>query len=155
MRLRFDRKDAQSELLLALLEEVRDCDPGAPGVGASVLRAAHGRAWAHARAALRERAVATVPDSPASWDPLRACDGGPAAEEQEAAASLPDAAGEATAPCPARAPAVRAAGERIGMLAQRFGLDSVAVRARYTGPGGRGERGARAGLLRLGGRRNR
>lgn len=53
-RLRVDRSDVESEMVLALLEELRTVDPESPLSAQTLIRAACGGGWRFARAALRE-----------------------------------------------------------------------------------------------------
>ncbi|MET9698205.1 hypothetical protein ABZY31_14945 [Streptomyces sp. NPDC006529] len=142
-RMGAERKDVEAELLLALIEEIRSCDPDAPDVGTRVLRAVHGRAWTYARTGRQEVAVAEVTEQHASWDPLR--EGNSADSDPSWAlevSSEPTTAG-LSATVRFTGSAARLEGERLGVLAERLGLEDVVFRAR------RSRRGRRVGSLAL------
>ncbi|MFB7058334.1 hypothetical protein ACFCXT_35080 [Streptomyces vinaceus] len=136
-RLRADRKEVESVLLLGLMEEIRSCDPDRPDVGVRVLRAVHGRAWTYARSHRQETVVAEVSDARVSWDPLRdRSDGEPEAPEAVEISPLPRPEG-LRAPIRFTGSATAREGERLGVLAERLGLEDVVSRAPRPGAGHR------------------
>ncbi|MFD4135521.1 hypothetical protein [Streptomyces goshikiensis] len=134
-RMGAERKDVEGELLLGLMEEIRGCDPDSPDVGARVLRAVHGRAWAYARAGRRETAVAQVSDQPASWDPLRERSGDDPDASWALEVSRPQTAEGLSATLRFTESATCREGERLGVLAERLGLEDLVFRARRSGTG--------------------
>ncbi|MFI5617377.1 hypothetical protein [Streptomyces sp. NPDC051567] len=136
-RMRADRKDVEGELLLGLLEEIRDCDPQSPAAIGRVLRAVHGRAWSYARSTSVERVVAEVSEERASWDPLRGRgDAGPETP-REPEVPPPPAPPEFPAPLRCAGSATRREGERLGVLAEHLDLEDLVFRARRPGTGRR------------------
>ncbi|MFD9537659.1 hypothetical protein [Streptomyces sp. NPDC060010] len=136
-RMGAERKDVEGELLLGLMEEIRGCDPDGPDVGARVLRAVHGRVWAYARAGRQEMAVAEVPDQQASWDPLRERSCGDPDELWALEVSRPQTAEGLSATLRFTESATCREGERLGVLAERLGLEDRVFRARCPRPGRR------------------
>ncbi|MFJ8474384.1 hypothetical protein [Kitasatospora sp. NPDC094011] len=135
-RLRADRRDLESELMLAIVEELAEISPDAPDAGSRLLRAAVRRGWAFADRSADERptedvvAIADARGAKATdsvWglvitSPDRT--GGPAAPVHFGSRSEVEAA-------------------RLGELTDRLGLRDAVRRPR------RPVRGARVGSLTL------
>ncbi|MER5353119.1 hypothetical protein ABT093_22645 [Kitasatospora sp. NPDC002551] len=148
---RLDRADAESEAVLALLEQLGSVEPDQPDVDDLLVRAAVRRVWALARRGAAERSVADV----ALIAALRHRNGAAVADGPDAAApDVDERDWELSIDPPAHPDGLAAQlrftvsresveGVRLGALAGRLGLQDVLYRAR------RPLRGRRIGTLSL------
>ncbi|MFJ3902139.1 hypothetical protein [Streptomyces sp. NPDC090025] len=118
-RLRADRADVESELVLGILEAVDTVDPAFPGAVDALLAAARSRAWAYGRSLRR---LVPVADIEAVTTPPR--DDGPV---EQVPPGRPAPPADATPHRPM--PVSDLEGERIGALAAELKLIKIARQA--------------------------
>ncbi|MFF2787491.1 hypothetical protein ACFVT6_12090 [Streptomyces sp. NPDC058049] len=148
-----DRRELESESLLALLTALADVDPQAQEAGRALLCPAINRVWAFARARTRERPVADVAALAATHLSVEAPGDSPASDWHdgwELRVSPPARPDGLSATVRFSVAPDRLESFRLGELAGHLGLEEVVYRAR------RPTEGSRIGTLSLrpsGGRR--
>jgi hypothetical protein len=153
IRWTIDRRELESEALLALLAAVAEVDPQAQEVGRALLRPAINRVWAFARASIRERPVADIAALAAAHLAVEAPAESPASDGQdgwELCVSPPARPDGLSATVRFSVAPERLESFRLGELAGHLGLGEIVHRAR------RPSEGSRIGTLSLhpvGGRR--
>lgn len=153
MRWTIDRRELESEALLALLAALADVDPQAQEVGRAPLRPAINRVWTFAWASIRERPVADVAALAAAHLAVEAPAQSPASDWQDGwqlCVSPPARPDGLSATVRFSVAPERLESFRLGELAGHLGLGEIVHRAR------RPSEGSRIGMLSLhpvGGRR--
>ncbi|MFE9422679.1 hypothetical protein ACFYNO_06940 [Kitasatospora sp. NPDC006697] len=139
-RWRIDRRDLESEVLLALLSALEAADTRAPEIGRELLRHAFRQVWNAARARLRERPMADIERSAAahltaeSPDPSLVSDWTDGWELQVSPPARPDGL---SAVVRFSVSPERLESFRLGALADHLGLREIVYRARRPGEGTR------------------
>ncbi|KPI02326.1 hypothetical protein OK074_5327 [Actinobacteria bacterium OK074] len=145
-RLFVDRRDLESEVMLALLEGVDTANPEQPDIGDELVGQACRRMWSFARSAARETLVADVSGVAAARNACR-----PDEDEEDLHAEgswdlhiIPPGSSEGlSAPLRFTESSTRTEDERLGSPTGRLGLWDIAYRAR------RPAKGKRIGTLSL------
>ncbi|MFI8432512.1 hypothetical protein ACIGJO_01970 [Streptomyces sp. NPDC079020] len=136
VRLRANRADLESEMVLALLEALEEQDPEFPGAADALASSARGSAWRYARSARRAvpvghiESIAREDGHPGSADEDGAEDCAPFDWELEV--SPPDGPDGFSAPWRITVTAAQVEQARLGALAHRFGLPDAVLRTRGT-----------------------
>ncbi|WP_459801990.1 hypothetical protein [Herbidospora sp. RD11066] len=120
-RIRADPEDVEAEMTTALLEELPNTNPDLPGAGDRLLQWTARKAWASARAGVRE---IPVPDTSAYPEQVHFD------AAWELSISPPPRTDGLSAPIRFTGTSRQAEGERLGMLAHHFGLADIVYRAR-------------------------
>ncbi|WP_328913037.1 MULTISPECIES: hypothetical protein [unclassified Streptomyces] len=131
-RLRADRADVESEMILALLEELRIADPATLPSAQALIKAARSHGWRFARAGLRERPSAHLENL--ADDSCRTVTGGENLEQQDFEVEVvrPDGPDGLRAPLRFPIPAERLEREVLNSLADDLGLHEVMRRAGHS-----------------------
>ncbi|MEE1738398.1 hypothetical protein PUR49_18045 [Streptomyces sp. BE147] len=136
-RLRTNRADVESEMVLALLETLEGLDPEFPGAADALTASARGSAWRYARSARRAvpvghiESIARDDSHPGAADEEGTEDFAPFDRELEV--SPPDRPDGLSAPLRITVTAAQVEAVRLGALAHRFGLPDAVLRTRGTG----------------------
>lgn len=120
-RVRADPEDLEAEMTTAFLEELPCTNPDLPGAGDRLLQWTARKAWAAARASVRE-----IPTSDTSTYPEQVN----FEAAWELSISPPPRPNGLSAPIRFTGTSKQAEGERLGMLAHHLGLADIVYRAR-------------------------
>lgn len=135
-RLRANRADLESEMVLTLLEALEGQDPEFPGVADALTASARGSAWRYARSARRAVPVGHIESitrddrHPGAADEDESEDSVPFDWELEV--SPPDRPDGFSAPLRITVTAAQVEQARLGALAHRFGLPDAVLRTQGT-----------------------
>ncbi|MYS79458.1 hypothetical protein [Embleya scabrispora] len=146
IRWSIDRRELESEALLALLAALADVDPLAQEAGSALLRPAINRVWAFARARIRERPVADIAALAVAHLAVEAPAESPVSDWQdgwELRVSPPARPDGLSATVRFSVAPERLESFRLGELAGHLGLGEIVHRAR------RPSEGSRIGTLSL------
>ncbi|MEE1828489.1 hypothetical protein PUR61_40940 [Streptomyces sp. BE20] len=146
IRWSIDRRDLESEALLALLVTLAEVEPQVQDAGRALLRPAVGRVWAFARASIRERPVADIAALAASHLSVESPAESPVSSWRdgwELCVSPPARSDGLSATVRFSVTPERLESFRLGELASHLGLGEIVHRAR------RPSEGSRIGTLSL------